>query len=255
MIADRIRSWHATHAGTKRKHNEDTWVDRPDIGIWAVADGAGGHQAGELASGMIAEALDSLPPELSASELLGAVRVRIAETHRALREEAERRGHNTMIASTLVAFLARGEHFACLWAGDSRAYLLRDGEMRQITKDHSLVQELVDAGTIPAEDAEHHPHANVITRAIGADIEDLVLDKVSGRLQHGDRFLLCSDGLCKTVPFQQMAELLRDDNGVPPSQSLIAAALALEVTDNVTAVTIEIPAAVSDLGVPRTELA
>jgi protein phosphatase/serine/threonine-protein phosphatase Stp1 len=190
MTTERIRSWHATHNGTKRKHNEDTWVDRPDLGIWAVADGAGGHQAGEVASGMIAEALDSLPPGLSAPELLGAVRARIAETHRALREEAARRGGNTMIASTLVALLARGEHFACLWAGDSRAYMVRDGEMRQITKDHSLVQELVDSGTIAAEDAESHPHANIITRAVGADIDDLVLDKVSGRLQHGDRFLL-----------------------------------------------------------------
>lgn len=240
MMANKIRSWHATHAGTKRKHNEDNWVDRPDLGIWAVADGAGGHQAGEYASGLIAEALDAMPPELSAAELLGQVRQRIADTHRFLREEAERRGGNTMIASTLVAFLARGDHFACLWAGDSRAYLLRDGELRQITRDHSLVQELVDAGTISAEDAERHPHANVITRAIGADLDELVLDKVSGRLQSGDRFLLCSDGLCKTVPFQEMAELLRSDNGVPPSQSLIAAALALNVTDNVTAVTIEV---------------
>jgi protein phosphatase/serine/threonine-protein phosphatase Stp1 len=243
MIADGIRSWHATHAGTKRKYNEDTWVDRPDLGVWAVADGAGGHQAGEYASGLIAEALDSLPSELSASELLGEVRVRIAETHRALRVEAERRGGNTMIASTLVAFLARGDHFACLWAGDSRAYLLRDGEMRQITKDHSLVQELVDNGTIAPEDAERHPHANVITRAIGADVDDVVLDKVSGRLQYGDRVLLCSDGLCKTVPFPQLEELMRSDNGVPPPQSLIAAALALDVTDNVTAVAIEVPVA------------
>src|SRR6201985_2940169 len=136
MMAAHFRSCAVSHPGAKRKHNEDTWVDRPDLGVWAVADGAGGHQAGEIASGMIAEALDSLPTELSASELLGAVRARIAETHRALREEAARRGGNTMIASTLVAFLARGEHFACLWAGDSRAYMLRDGEMRQITKDH-----------------------------------------------------------------------------------------------------------------------
>ena len=241
MNADRLLSWHATHPGTKRKYNEDTWVDRPDIGVWAVADGAGGHQAGEVASGMIAEALDSLPPELSASELLSAVRSRISDTHRALREEAERRGNNTIIASTVVAFLARGEHFACLWAGDSRAYLLRDGEMRQITKDHSLVQELVDNGTIREEDAEKHPHANVITRAVGADIEDLVLDKVSGRLQQGDKFLLCSDGLCKTVPFDQIATMLRDDHGVPSPQTLIAAALTLNVTDNVTAVAIEIP--------------
>jgi serine/threonine-protein phosphatase Stp1 len=252
MIADGIRSWHATHAGTKRKYNEDTWVDRPDLGVWAVADGAGGHQAGEYASGLIAEALDSLPPELSASELLGAVRLRIAETHRALREEAARRGGNTMIASTLVTLLTRGDHFACLWAGDSRAYLLRDGELRQITKDHSLVQELVDNGTIAAEDAERHPHANIITRAVGADIEDLLLDKVSGRLQQGDRFLLCSDGLCKTVPFPQLEELLGGDTGVPPAQLMIAAALALDVTDNVTAVAIEVPMAVeADQSQPR----
>ncbi len=246
MIADRIRSWHATHAGTKRKHNEDTWVDRPDLGVWAVADGAGGHQAGEYASGLIAEALDSMPSELSAAELLGEVRVRIAATHQALREEAERRGSNTVIASTLVTLLARGNHFACLWAGDSRAYMLRDGELRQITRDHSLVQELVDAGSITAEQAEHHPHANIITRAVGADIEELVLDKVSGRLQPGDRFLLCSDGVCKTVPFEQLTELLRSDNGVPAPQSLIAAALSLEVTDNVTAVAIEVPMATAD---------
>ena len=240
MNEERIRSWHATHNGTKRNHNEDTWVDRPDLGVWAVADGAGGHQAGEVASGKIAEALDSLPPELSASDLIDAVRTRISETHRWLREEAERRDLHGIIASTVVALLIRDEHFACLWAGDSRAYLLRDGEMQQITKDHSLVQELVDNGTITAAEAEHHPHANVITRAVGADIEELVLDKVSGRLLPGDRFLLCSDGLCKTVPFERLVELLSGENDTTASDSLIAEALALEVTDNVTAVTLRV---------------
>src|SRR5437667_28958 len=101
----------------------------------------------------------------------------------------------TKIPGSTVPILACGQ-----WPM-ARAYMLRDGELRQITKEHSLVQELVDAGTIAAEDAENHPHANVITRAVGADIDELVLDKVSGRLQPGDRFLLCSDGLCKTVPF------------------------------------------------------
>ncbi len=240
MMADRTRSWHSTHAGTKRKHNEDTFVDRPDLGIWAVADGAGGHQAGEVASGMIAEALGAIPANLGAAELLAAVRASIEQTHLALREEAARRGGNTMIASTIVAFLAHGDHFACLWAGDSRAYLLRDGEIQQITTDHSLVQELVDAGTISAEDAESHPHANIITRAVGADLDALVLEKVSGRLETGDRFLLCSDGLCKTVPLPRLTELLRDANGSPPPDQLIAEALALNVTDNVTAVTIDV---------------
>ena len=102
--------------------------------------------------------------------------------------------------------LARNDHFACLWAGDSRAYLLRDGALQQITRDHSLVQELVESGVIRPEEAEHHPRANVITRAVGADLDEFALDKVSGRIQVGDRFLLCSDGLCKTVPEDESGE-------------------------------------------------
>ena len=143
-----------THPGAKRTHNEDAYVDRPDLGIWAVADGAGGHAAGEVASGMIAEALEAIPTGLSASELLAQVRLAIEQTHTALREEAARRGPDVMVASTVVVMLARGDHFACLWAGDSRAYLLRGGTLRQITRDHSLVQELLEAGAIGPDEAD-----------------------------------------------------------------------------------------------------
>ncbi|HUN44769.1 MAG TPA: protein phosphatase 2C domain-containing protein [Acetobacteraceae bacterium] len=239
MSAVRLRSWAMTHPGPRRKHNEDTYVDRPDLGLWAVADGAGGHHAGEVASGMIREALDAIPPELSASELLAQVRGRIVQTHEWLRTEAERRGPNVVIASTVVVLLARNGHFACLWAGDSRAYLLRDGVLHQITRDHSLVQELVESGMIRPEEAEHHPRANVITRAVGAELDDFALDKVSGPIRPGDRFLLCSDGLSKTLPEAELAALLGETDSVPPAQSLIAAALAMNVSDNVTAVTIE----------------
>lgn len=241
MTAPQIRSWAMTHPGMKRKHNEDTFVNRPDLGLWAVADGAGGHSAGEMASGMIAEALESIPPGLSASELLAEVRLRIKATHAALRDEAMRRGEHVTIASTIVVMMARNEHFACLWAGDSRAYLLRTGELRQITRDHSLVQELVDSGAIRAEDAEKHPRANVITRAVGADLEDeFDMDKVSDRLLPGDRFLLCSDGLCKTLPPDELASLLGSNAGVPPPQALVTAALTMNASDNVTAVTVEV---------------
>lgn len=241
MTAPHLRSWAMTHPGMKRSHNEDAFVNRPDLGLWAVADGAGGHSAGEYASAMIAEALESIPPGLSASELLAEVRLRIRSTHETLREEALRRGEHVIIASTIVVMLARNDHFACLWAGDSRAYLLRTGELRQITRDHSLVQELVDAGTIRPEDAEKHPRANVITRAVGAELEDdFDLDKVSDRLLPGDRFLLCSDGLCKTLPADELATLLGTDAGVPPSQALVAAALTMNASDNVTAVTVEV---------------
>jgi protein phosphatase/serine/threonine-protein phosphatase Stp1 len=239
MSAVHLRSWSTTHPGMKRKHNEDAYVDRPDLGVWAVADGAGGHHAGEVASGMIRESLEAIPTGLSASELLAEVRMRIEMTHEALRNEAQRRGPDVIIASTVVVMLARNDYFACLWAGDSRAYLLRNGTLQQITRDHSLVQELVEAGAIRPEEAEHHPRANVITRAVGAELDDFVLDKVSGRIQLGDRFLLCSDGLCKTVPEDELALLLSDNAEATPPEALIAAALKLNATDNVTAVAVE----------------
>jgi serine/threonine-protein phosphatase Stp1 len=238
LTTQRFRSWSVTHPGAKRKHNEDAYVDRADLGLWAVADGAGGHAAGEVASGMIAEALEAVPSGLSASELLAEVRLAIERTHLALREEAARRGPDVVVASTVVVMLARGEHFACLWAGDSRAYLLRGGVFRQITRDHSLVQELVESGTIRPEDALNHPRSNVITRAVGAELDDFILDKISDRLVPGDRFLLCSDGLCKSLSDDELGTLLGSLDSVP-LQALIDAALAANVSDNVTAVAVE----------------
>ncbi len=235
----RVRSWAMTNVGAVRKHNEDNMLSRPDLGLWVVADGAGGHDSGEVASGMIVAELDRLPPHLSGAEVLSEVRLTMARVHEALRAEAAARGEGAMIASTFVALIIRDTHFACLWAGDSRAYLLRHGHLAQISRDHSLVQELVDSGNLAPEDAEHHPHANVITRAVGADAEVLELDKVIGVIEPGDRFLLCSDGLCKTLSAAEIASLLGAPDGVPPTELLIAAALAHRVNDNVTAVVVE----------------
>ena len=228
----------ATHTGPVRQHNEDSYVDRPDIGLWAVADGAGGHQAGEVASGMIAQALESIPPGLSAEEIIAEVRARVADTHIALRQEAARRGENAVVASTIVLLLVRQSHFACLWAGDSRAYLLRGGQLSLITRDHSLVQELVDAGMLAAEAAAQHPSANVITRAVGGGTDALEMDKVTGEICPGDRFLLCSDGLCKTISDVELARLLQDADPIAASDILVRAALDSRATDNVTAVVV-----------------
>lgn len=232
----RATTWAQTHVGAVRKHNEDAYLCRPDLGLWVVADGAGGHQAGDLASGMIVAALDRLEPEPSAAGFLSRIRSVMNETHHALRREAAARGPQTVIASTVVILVLRDNHFACLWAGDSRAYLLRRGELTQITHDHSLVQALVDAGKLSAEAAERHPQANVITRAVGADSADLELDKVIGQFEPEDRFLLCSDGLSKTLPEAEIAALLASPEGVPPPELLIAATLARMGNDNVTAV-------------------
>ncbi len=235
----RFRSWAASHPGSVRSHNEDAYVDRPEIGLWAVADGAGGHEAGEVASARIKQALDDIPAGLNAAEMIAQVRLRISAAHAWLREEAGRRGPRAMIASTVAVLLARDGHFACLWAGDSRIYLLRDGVLSQVTRDHSLVQELVDAGAINAEDAEGHPRANVITRAVGADAETLDLDKVTQRTQQGDRFLLCSDGLFKVLAEPDVRALLGVPGHESPPDCLIEAALSRHASDNVTAIAVE----------------
>ena len=241
MSTEPFLSWATTHPGARRPYNQDIFVNRPDLGLWAVADGAGGHQGGEIASGMLREALDGMPPGLSASELLAQVRLKVGAVHDALRAPARENDQPVLGASTIVVLIVRNDHYACLWAGDSRAYLLRDGTLRQITRDHSLVQEMVDSGVIRPEDADSHPRGNVITRAIGADVAELELDKISGRIQPGDRFLLCSDGLYKCVGEADIASLLAGDTGVPRTQAMIAAALAMDANDNVTAVIVEIP--------------
>jgi serine/threonine-protein phosphatase Stp1 len=235
-----LKSWAVTHTGAVRKHNEDNLLSRPDLGLWAVADGAGGHDSGELASGMIVAELERLPGQLTASALLSEIRLTLSAVHEALRTEAARRGGHSIIASTFIALVLRDRHFACLWAGDSRAYLLRAGVLQQLSRDHSLVQELVDSGMLDAEAAENHPHANVITRAVGADSDTLELDKVIGTAEPGDRFLLCSDGLSKTLSTAEITSLLGAPQGVPPPELLIAAALAHQVNDNVTAVVVEV---------------
>jgi serine/threonine protein phosphatase Stp1 len=234
------KSWAKTDVGAVRKHNEDNLLHRPDIGLWVVADGAGGHDSGEVASGLIVSSLDQLASAVSAPELLSEVRHRVGDVHLQLRDMAAARGGNSMIASTFVGLIIRDGHFACLWAGDSRAYLLRHGTLAQISHDHSLVQELVDSGHLAPEDAETHPHANIITRAVGADADVLELDKVIGETEPGDRFLLCSDGLTKTLSDPEITALLLRNGEASPADRLIAAALAQDVNDNVTALVVDV---------------
>jgi len=159
-----------------------------------------------------------------------------------------------MVATTVVVLLARDDHFACLWAGDSRAYLLRDHTLTKITRDHSLVQALVESGTISEAEAAHHPQANVITRAVGADSELLELEKRTGQLLAGDRLLLCSDGLCKTLTEERLAELLSGDDDTG-AERLVMAALTAQVTDNVTVVTIGFGASEESVSIEAAEAA
>ena len=141
------------------------------------------------------------------------------------------------MASTVVALILRENHFACLWAGDSRLYLAREGTARRLTVDHSLVQDLQAAGVIDPEEARDHPDGNVITRAIGAGEQDPELDKRMGEVVPGDRFLLCSDGLCKSLSDDELALRL---SGGAVAGDLIVAALERAASDNVTAVLVDV---------------
>lgn len=231
----RLTSHAATHEGAVRPRNEDALLERPELGLWVIADGAGGHGAGDVASAAIVAAMGAIPPGLSAAELLAQVRLRLTAVHGELQEEAARRGPGRILASTVVVMLARGEHFAMLWAGDSRGYLLRAGVLTRVTRDHSLVQELVDQGTLREEDAESHPQANVITRAIGAHGE-LELDKISGRIAEGDRFLLCTDGLFKTMSEAEIAGMLAAG---ADAQAIVTEAVGRGARDNVSAIGVD----------------
>lgn len=237
-LAGSVRASGATHPGTAGRINEDAYLTRPDLGLWGVADGAGGHQSGEVASSEVVNILDGIGAGLSAGEMLHEVRSRLDTVHGRLLAMSAQRGRDVLMATTVVILIARDDHFACLWVGDSAAYLLRANVLTKITKDHSVVQEMVDRGMISEEQAYRHPRANMITRAVGADCDSLVLDKRTGPLVPGDRILLCSDGLTKTLSNQQLVELSSVEGGFD-AERLVAAAIEAKATDNVTAVTIE----------------
>src|SRR5215813_10080142 len=203
------RSAARTHVGTVRRRNEDAVLERPDIGLWAVADGAGGHQRGDYASGRIITALNEVAPSQSGLALAEDVRARLAEVNRDLRAMAASIDPRAIIASTVVVLLIRGSGCRCLWAGDSRFYLMRAGEIRQMSRDQSYVQKLVDQGEIGAEAAASHPLAHVITNAVGTSAE-FVLEERRDRLEPGDILLLCTDGLTHAVGDPEIAAILRD---------------------------------------------
>ena len=235
-----LTSQAATHPGAVRPRNEDAYVDRPDLGLWAVADGAGGHGAGDVASSAIAEALMAIPPGFSAAEMLAQVRLRLDGVHTALQDKAAARGGG-IIASTVVVLLARGGHYACLWAGDSRAYRLRAGAIARLTRDHTQVQALVEAGLLTPEQADHHPYSNVLARAIGAEAR-VEIDIRVEPLRAGDRYLLCSDGLDKELSDPQIAALLGGANPAQVARALVEHACTAGGRDNVTAVVVRFDA-------------
>ncbi len=227
-----------TNVGMVRNINEDSVLSKPEVGIWAVADGMGGHAGGDIASNMIVGTLNDIQKHEHLNDFVIEVEDKIIDVNQRLLEYAEIMLDGKIIGSTLASLIIHGKSGICMWVGDSRLYRYRSNELVQISCDHSHVAELLRQGAITPEEAENHPDANVITRAIGTSDEIYVdMDVFSAKL--GDTFLLCSDGLYNSVEQDDIACYLQDDNIEEAVDNLIEAALDNGAPDNVSVIVVK----------------
>ncbi|WP_411834549.1 PP2C family protein-serine/threonine phosphatase [Pseudoxanthomonas mexicana] len=228
-----IEFGHITHVGLRRELNEDTYYGDSELGLWLVADGMGGHACGEVASAL---ARETIVREIrDGTPLAQAIRIADEEIIRISR----RRNDSLPMGTTVVAARVQGQRFEVAWVGDSRAYLWREGQLAQLSQDHSYVQELIAQGALTSEQARQHPHRNVVTQALGVtDPRHLNVETMTGELRPGMQLLLCSDGLTEEVDDSGIADTLRhtDCSAQECVDSLIAAALDGGGSDNVTAI-------------------
>jgi len=228
-----------TNTGKVRRHNEDSMLMRPEIGMWVVADGMGGHAKGDVASQMLVESLRRVHEGITLPKYIDEIEERVLEVNTRLIEKAAELKKRTTIGSTVVIMLAYDKYCVYLWAGDSRLYRLREGQLRRITTDHSQVELYVEQGLISREEALVHPHGNMITRAVGA-VEELHLDMDIQQLARGDRYLLCSDGLTKHLHDLELQDLLKEGDPKTCCEKLIELTLERGAGDNVTAIVVDI---------------
>ncbi|MBV9494946.1 MAG: Stp1/IreP family PP2C-type Ser/Thr phosphatase [Acidobacteria bacterium] len=242
-----------THVGRQRQHNEDSYLVEPKAHLFLVADGMGGHAAGEIASRIAVDSIsefilhtkedDGTWPHAydehykrTTNRLMAAVRLANTRVLEAMRKDARLRGMGT----TVVACLADDETMSFAHVGDSRAYLIRSGQLSRITNDHSWVFEQVQAGMLTEAEAEKHPLRNVITRALGGALQ-VTPDASEIEMRAGDLFLLCSDGLTGMVPEEEILRLVTQCDGDVDRacKQLIDAANERGGLDNVTAILVK----------------
>lgn len=231
----RVESWSRTHEGRVRSHNEDSYVARDDEGLWAVADGMGGHEGGEWASGRIVRELGRLQTDKGFEASCEAAKQAILAANRQILAEGKKRGKR--MGSTLVMLIVEGPRYAILWAGDSRAYLMRGGKLVQLSRDHTQVQEMVARGLMTAQQALGHPMGHILSRAVGVQ-KDIEIDRADGEVQSGDIFLLCSDGLHGVVDDEEISAHFAREAPERALDQLVELTLANGAPDNVTGIAV-----------------
>lgn len=236
----------ATSAGRVRDHNEDNFLARPPV--FVVADGMGGHAAGEVASAIVVTAFGRLAdkPTLQTSDVAAAIEECNSQIVWKSQQDESRAGMGTTVAGIVAVEAAGVDHWVVFNIGDSRVYQWNQGVLRQLSTDHSEVQELVDAGQITHDDARRHPRRNVVTRSLGT-IPGPVVDQWLLPPSVGERFVVCSDGLSGELTDSDIAALLRA-GGSPQglADGLVAQAVAAGGRDNVTAIVLEVTATLED---------
>ena len=237
-VANLWRSAARTDTGKVRARNEDAFLALPEQGLWVVADGMGGHQNGALASRLIVEQLAE-PSMGDLPQRLDELRKRLHTLNRRLGQELTVTSEHPdpVIGSTVVALLIEGDRAACVWAGDSRCYLWRGNRLYQLSRDHSLLQQLINEQQLSPSEAAQHPAAHALTRAIGAS-DELKLEILELDTLPGDAFLLCSDGLYQGVSVDNLGAALNLPSPQLTLNRLFQQALDGPARDNLSAVVI-----------------
>lgn len=226
-----------TDQGKVRSRNEDAFLDHPTQGIWVVADGMGGHRNGDIASQFIVRSIARLARHLSLEDRVHALRQCLLDIHCKLGIKAASHERLSVIGSTVVALLIEGRRAACVWAGDSRCYLWRNQQLYQLSRDHTLLQRLLDEEHMSPAQAAQHPQAHVLTRAVGGR-NDLDLDVIELNIQENDVFLLSSDGLHQALDHSVLGSALAMKSPQTALRLLFDTALCGAAADNLTAVVI-----------------
>lgn len=227
-----------TDLGNVRKVNEDSVVVHATENLWAVADGMGGHDAGDVASKLITDALAALTLGESFSDNIDLLEDTLMQVNQQLRDYAKQKFTGRTVGSTVVLMYAQQELGACMWAGDSRLYRWRPNSFEQLTSDHSQVAALVESGLIESEEAIDHPASNIITRAVGA-ADTLQLDVRAIEVEPDDVYLLCSDGLYNEIDNAAIERELQGNMLEQSADHMIAECLAGNAQDNVSLIIIK----------------
>lgn len=225
--------------GKLRSKNEDSFTCLPAQNLWVVADGMGGHDAGDFASATITRQAAKFANQAHLEDSILLLEENFLHSNQIIREHAAKMGKNVTIGSTLTALFTWQNLMFVLWAGDSRVYRLRDGKLKRLTEDHSFVEELVRLGKLNAAEAEAHPAANVVLNAIGIN-DQIVIDMEYFSIEDNDIYLLCSDGLYKEMDDSLIEQKLQQHEDLEKlKQSLIQTALDHGGSDNCTVILVK----------------